>query len=414
MTEVYHVSDRALDHRGFRLLLAVIACTTLGSQCIVFLTGFQVAKLYPTEPLYIGYLGLVQAIPALSLALVGGHAADLLNRKHLLMATIAVQSLGAGILIWASLFAGENILMWIYPAMFLMGLARGFAAPTIPTLEATLVPPSATVQAATLATGVWQACAVGAPIIAGALIVQFGLFIAFVVTLVFLGLAAFFLVWIQPPERIFPTERGPILESIFEGVRFVFSTPIMWSSMALDLFAVLFGGAIAMLPLFAMHVLHTDPIGLSYLAASPMVGALLSSLVCTRYPPKKYAGPILLSSVFGFGICMIVFALSTNLLLSCAALFLSGLLDGISVVIRKSIMRLYSPDHMRGRVAAVASIFIGTSNEIGELESGVAAHYLGLTRSVWLGGVVTLMVVAAITVKSPQLRRLDLRTVLIK
>ncbi|MCY2976006.1 MAG: MFS transporter [Planctomycetota bacterium] len=408
MTEVYHVSNRALDYRGFRLLLAVIAFATLASQSIVFLTGYQVAKLYPTEPLYLGYLGLAQAIPALSLALVGGHAADLLNRKYLLMATLAVQTTCASLLLWASLFAGENLLWWIYPAMFLLGLARGFAAPTLPTLEATLVSPSATVQAATLATGVWQACAVSAPILAGFMIVRMGVPSAFAVTLVCFSLAAFCLLWIVPPKRVAPKTHEPILESIGEGIQFVFSTPVMWSSMALDLFAVLFGGAIAMLPLFAATVLHTDPIGLSYLAASPMVGALLSSIVCTCYPPKRYAGPTLLCSVFGFGICMIVFALSTSLLLSCVALFFSGLLDGISVVIRKSIMRLYSPDHMRGRVASVASIFIGASNEIGELESGIAAHYLGLTRSVWLGGVVTLMVVTAITFKSPQLRKLDL------
>jgi len=414
MTEVYHVSDRALDYRGFRLLLAVIAGTTLASQSIVFLTGFQVAKLYPTEPIYIGYLGLAQAIPALSLALVGGHAADSMNRKHLLMATIFVQGTCSMILIGASLFAGEHMLWWIYPAMFLLGIARGFAAPTFPTLEATLVPPTATVQAATMATGVWQACAVSAPMLAGFFIVQTGLTIAFAVTLVYFAIAAACLALIHTPKRIISTEHGPVWEGITEGIRFVFSTPVMWSSMALDLFAVLFGGAIAMLPLFAMNILHTGPIGLSCLAASPMIGALLSSLVCTVYPPKKYAGPTLLCSVFGFGICMIVFALSTSLLLSCIALFFSGLLDGVSVVIRKSIMRLYSPDHMRGRVAAVASIFIGTSNEIGELESGVAAHYFGLVRSVWLGGVVTLLVVAAITIKSPQLRRLDLRTALNK
>jgi MFS family permease len=292
--------------------------------------------------------------------------------------------------------------------MFLLGTARGFAAPTLPTLEATLVSPSATVQAATLATGVWQACAVSAPILAGYLIVKSGVPTAFGVALILLVLSAFCLAWIVAPKRETPPTHEPILESVSQGIRFVFSTPVMWSSMALDLFAVLFGGAIAMLPLFASTVLHTDPIGLSYLAASPMVGALLSSVFCTFFPPKKYAGPTLLCSVFGFGICMIVFALSTSLLLSCLALFMSGLLDGISVVIRKSIMRLYSPDHMRGRVAAVASIFIGASNEIGELESGVAAHYLGLTRSVWLGGVVTLFVVTAVTLKSPQLRRLDL------
>lgn len=411
MDAVYQPSDRALDYPEFRFLLGCIAATTLASQAIVFMVAYQIAQLYPTEPLYLGYLGLAQAMPALSLALIGGHLADSLDRRRLLMTTLGVQMIAAATLLAASLIAGHNILYWVYPAMFLLGLARGFAAPTLPSLEAELVPPSCAVQAATLGTGVWQACAVTGPLAAGFLIYYVGIPTAFLITLVLLCSAVVCLLRIKSRGAPLKERHEPLIESITGGVRYVFSTPIMWSSMALDLFAVLFGGAIAMLPLFAHHVLHIGPIELGFLNASPMVGALLSSVVCTKYPPKAKAGIILLSSVFGFGISIIVFALSTSFYLSCAALFISGLLDGISVVIRKSILRLYSPDHMRGRIAAVSSIFIGASNELGELESGVAAHYLGLARSVWIGGIVTLTVVTAIAIKSSELRKLDLRDV---
>jgi MFS family permease len=166
-----------------------------------------------------------------------------------------------------------------------------------------------------------------------------------------------------------------------------------------------------MLPLFAKHVLFVGPVGLGFLTAAPMLGALLCALVCIRFPPRGLAGRTLIICVFGFGVCMIVFALSTNFYLSGIALFFSGALDGVSVVIRKSILRLYSPDPMRGRIAAVNSIFIGASNELGELESGVAAHWLGLVPSVWMGGVATLVIAAGVAIFGTELRRFNMRAV---
>jgi MFS family permease len=180
--------------------------------------------------------------------------------------------------------------------------------------------------------------------------------------------------------------------------------------MALDLFAVLFGGAIAMLPMYADQILHTGPVGLGVLNASPMLGALVCAIACIRFPPRAHAGKILLVSIFGFGLCMIVFALSQSLILSVIALFLSGVLDGVSVVIRKSILRLYSPDGMRGRIAAVNSVFIGASNELGELESGLAAHWLGLVPSVFLGGIATLCIVVTVSLFGKEVRQFDMRT----
>ena len=247
------------------------------------------------------------------------------------------------------------------------------------------------------------------PLLAGALIEYTENYAPFIAALVFSALSIGFVTWIQPKSLPVRDRQEPFAESITAGWRFVMKRPILWHSMALDLFAVLFGGAVAMLPLYAKHILNTGAIGLGMLNASPMLGALVCSILCIRFPPRAHAGKILLASIFGFGICMMVFALSKSLLLSIVALFFSGMLDGISVVIRKSILRLASPEAMRGRIAAVNSVFIGASNELGELESGVAAHLLGLVPSVFLGGVATLVIVTAVALFGREVRSFDMR-----
>jgi MFS family permease len=196
--------------------------------------------------------------------------------------------------------------------------------------------------------------------------------------------------------------------SISIGVRYVFHHQVLVGSMALDLFAVLFGGAVALLPIFANDILKVGPSGLGLLAAAPSAGALLSMLWATRQPPVKNAGKILLGVVAGFGVSIILFALSRNLFLSLIALAASGLFDGVSIVIRETTLRLLSPEHLRGRIAAVNWVFIGSSNEIGAFESGMVASLLGTVPTVWLGGVVTLIVVGATALLAPQLRKLNL------
>ncbi len=388
--------------------MTAFGCTTFCTRILFFLVTYEVARLYPYDPLFLGMLGLVQAIPALSLAIIGGHAADRFNRRNLLLCTISIQVLGGVFLMVADRFAGGWLLGSVFAVMFLLGVARGFAEPAMPSLEAQIVPAKAAVSAATWGTLVWHAIAVIAPVVAGYVVNRFGTSTAFAVSLMFGMFSVITLTRIRSKATPRVQKDEPLLESLTAGWRFVASQRILWTAMALDLFAVLFGGAVAMLPLFAKQILHTDALGLGYLNAAPYLGALLTAVVCIRFPPRKNAGKILLVSVFGFGICIIVFALSTNIALSCAALFASGVLDGLSVVIRKSILRLYSPDHMRGRVAAVSSIFIGASNELGELESGVAAHYLGLVRSVWLGGIATLAVVTGVGYIGKELRAFDM------
>jgi hypothetical protein len=209
-----------------------------------------------------------------------------------------------------------------------------------------------------------------------------------------------------------PAPAAPADESVWEsvatGVRYVVGDQVLLGSMALDLFAVLFGGAIALLPVFARDILGVGKIGLGVLNAAPTTGALLSMLWCSRRPPVRHAGRNLFCAVAGFGVSMIVFALSRSFALSVAALIFSGIFDGVSVVIRRGILRLLSPNHLRGRIASVSMIFIGSSNELGAFESGITAALLGTARSVWMGGIVTLVVVAVSAALAPELRRLSL------
>lgn len=401
--------SQATDYPEFRWLLGAHGLATICTRILFFWAPYAIAKTYPDEPLYLGLLGLVQAIPALSLALLGGHLADFLDRRNLLRYSYGLQWL-CGLGMTASVFCdGWQKLAVIFVCMFFLGVARGFADPTMPSLEAQIVPRIAALSAATWTTIVWHACAVIAPLLAGALIQYIGSLAPFILAILCSSFSIALVSWIAPKPRIDQGPKEPFGQSITAGWRFVMQRRILWNAMALDLFAVLFGGAIAMLPLYADQILHTGPIGLGILNAAPMLGALICAVLCIRFPPRANAGKILLSSVFGFGLCMIVFALSRNLVLSVVALFFSGVLDGLSVVIRKSILRLYSPESMRGRIAAVNSVFIGASNELGELESGLAAHWLGLVPSVFLGGVATLCVVVGVALFGKEVRQFDMR-----
>jgi MFS family permease len=400
----------ATDYPEFRLLLGAHGCATICTRILFFWAPYAIAKAYPDEPLYLGLLGLVQAIPALSLALLGGHLADFLDRRNLLRYAYALQWLCALGMTASVVTEGWMKLAVIFVSMFFLGVARGFADPTMPSLEAQIVPRMAALSAATWTTIVWHACAVFAPLLAGVLIQYVGNTAPFVGAIICSSLSIALVSWIAPKPMPQRDPGEPFGQALTAGWRFVMQRRILWNSMVLDLFAVLFGGAIAMLPLYADQILHTGPIGLGLLNASPMLGALICAILCIRFPPRAHAGKILLGSVFGFGLCMIVFALSRNLTLSIIALFFSGVLDGVSVVIRKSILRLYSPEGMRGRIAAVNSVFIGASNELGELESGLAAHWLGLVPSVFLGGIATLCIVVGVALFGKDVRTFDMRS----
>jgi MFS family permease len=394
--------------RDFRRLLVANACATLASRALAVVVGYQVYAL-TKSPFALGYLGLIEAIPALSLALYGGHVADRHDRRSILRITLgALVACSATIAAITALTTGSMPLTALYAVVFIAGIARGFAEPAVSAWEAQIIPPALMVTASACFSSTWLTCAILGPVLGGAILATLGPIAAFGCFSMFFGLAWAAVSRMASYPVVPPPDGESIWQSIAEGVKYVATDQILVGSMALDLFAVLFGGAIAILPVFASDVLHVGPVELGFLNAAPNAGALITMLIATQHPPLRHAGRNLLGAVTGFGVSMIVFALSTNLWLSLAALIFAGICDGVSVVIRRSIVRLLSPVHLRGRIASVGMVFIGASNELGALESGLAAGWLGTVRSVLAGGVVTLVVVCITANRAPLLRGLRL------
>ncbi|MPY66591.1 MFS transporter [Deinococcus sp. SDU3-2] len=397
----------ALRFPEFRALLLSSTFSSLASRMLAVAIGYQVYEL-TRSPLALGLLGLVEAIPALGLALIGGHYADRLDRRAILLVTRLVFAACALGLALASRGADAGTVTLLYVLVFVAGVARGFGDPASSAFETRIVPASAFVNASAWLGSVGQATGIIGPALGGLLLATWSATGTYVL-IAGLTLTAWAALWrIAPKPQPAPPERESMAESIRGGLRFVRRDPVILGSMALDLFAVLFGGVVALLPVFASDILGVGPRGLGLLLAAPAVGALLVMLWATRHPPLRNSGRTLLLGVAGFGVSIIVFALSRDFAVSLVALFFTGVFDGVNMVIRKAILRLRTPDHLRGRVAAVSLVFIGSSNELGALESGVAASALGTVRSVWAGGVVTLLVVALVAWRVPALRSLHL------
>jgi MFS family permease len=391
----------------FRALLGARGLAALGMSAIATAVAFQVYEL-TGEPLALGLLGLVEAIPALGLMLVGGHIADRRDRRSIILVTGALLAVGALALAGLSLQPETLGLGGILAVVFLIGVAAGFERPALTAFEAQVIPIEYATQGASWTGSMWTGGAIIGPAAAGLAIAFVGIPATYLLLAVLMTVAVLLVTRIGRKPMPRPESGESVVESLSSGVRYVVRHQVLLASMALDLFAVFFGGAIALLPVFASDILAVGPIGLGVLRTAPSVGALLAMLISARVPPKRRAGPILLVCVAIFGISMIVFGLSTSFLLSLAALFVAGLADGVSVVIRIVIVRVESPEVMRGRIASVNHVFIGASNELGAFESGVAATLLGVVPSVIVGGLLTLGIVAAVTWLAPQLRRLDL------
>jgi MFS family permease len=391
----------------FRILLLESMFAALAGRALGVVLGFQIYTL-TKNPLSLGFLGLVEAIPALSLALFGGHVADRVDRRKIILITRAV---GVICMVTFALFSlspeGFGLLA-LYAVVFVAGIARGFGDPAASAFEAQVIPKAGFVRLSAVLSSVQAATSILGPALAGLAYATLGVTTTYVTIAFLLGLSWLCIASLSSKPVPIPDETENIWRSISEGVRYVFANQVLVGSMALDLIAVLFGGAVALLPVFANDILQVGAIGLGLLSASTSAGTLLVMLIATRYPPTRNAGRNLLLAVAGFGFSIILFAFSRNLYLSMFALALSGAFDGISMIIRSAIQRVMSPEHMRGRIAAVTWIFIGSSNEIGAFESGFAASLLGVVRSVWMGGLVTLGVVAGSAILAPQLRDLRL------
>lgn len=408
-----HDAFASLRIRDFRLFVGFRFFMTVAIQMQGLIIGWQVYEL-TRDPLSLGLVGLAEAVPFIAVALYAGHVADLHNRKRLILIFLLVLMAGTVLLFAFSLnlkrFYASFGLIPIFTVVGLTGIARTFIGPAATALSAQLVPRELYPNSSTWGSLTYHISAVTGPALGGLVYGFFGVKAAYGGILLF-TLLAIGLVSGIAGRPVFREDTDETLRHrLATGLRFVFKNQILLAAMSLDMFGVLFGGAVSMLPVFAADVLKVGPQGLGLLRAAPMAGAVLMSLFLAYRPPMHRTGRSLLLAVTGFGASIILFALSKNFYLSLGLLFLSGLFDNISVVIRWTIQPLVTPDEMRGRVASVNNIFVGSSNEIGSFESGVAAKIMGLVPSVVFGGGMTLLVVIATAVAAPRLRRLNLKS----
>jgi MFS family permease len=393
---------------NFRWFTASLLTMNLATQLQGVVVAWQVYAL-TQDPLSLGLIGLAEAIPFIGFALLAGHLADRRHRLRISRAAIAALLVCSVALLSYTLYPGllQRGRVWpVYVIIFLSGIARSFLQPARTALSAELVPRPLFPNAVTWRSSTWQLAAVLGPALGG-LLYGFGSATAAYsadVALMLVALFALARIRHAPPPP--PPSDDSVLQSLASGVRFVRSQPVILGALTLDLFSVLFGGAVALLPVFAAKILHVGPEGLGLLRAAPAAGAVAMSVLLAHRPPMRRAGRTLLVNVALFGVAMIGFGLSRNFFLSLGLLAASGMVDTVSVVVRSTLLQVLTPDHLLGRVSAVNAIFIGSSNEIGAFESGVAAKLLGTVPSVVLGGLATLGVVAAVVVRVPELRRL--------
>ncbi|WP_347050922.1 MFS transporter [Flavobacterium olei] len=405
---------QALRYREFNIFLLLRFAMVFAWSMQFIVIEWEVYSL-TKNPLSLGIIGLMEVIPAVSMALFAGHIVDQKEKKGLLVKCIlgfSVISFGLFLLTWPKIVGGfsPNVILYsIYALVFFGGLVRAFLGPTIFSLLSLIIPKKVYPNAATWSSSVWQIGAVMGPAIAGFSINWMGVHWSMCLVFGFSILSLIALSQISSKPIINPKIGESIKDSLTEGLTFVFNNKIVLGALSLDMIAVLFGGAVALLPVFAQDILKVGSEGFGILRAAPAVGAFITMLVSAYVPLYENAGKKLLVAIFVFGLSIILFGLSTSFWLSVFALFLSGLADGISVVIRQTILQLKTPDHMRGRVGAVNSIFVGSSNELGAFESGATAKLMGAVTSVVFGGSVTLLTVIFTALKSPTFRNLDLK-----
>jgi MFS family permease len=412
-----HDPYAALRHRDYRLLLSGTVLAGLGSEVQATAVGWEVFEKTGRNDM-IGYVGLVQVLPVLLFSLPAGQAADRYSRKALLVGALGLLVLASLGLAARSFFA-ESTIWLVYPCLVLAGVGRAFSAPARWSLVPAVVPSQHLANAVTWNSSGWQIAFAAGPSLGGLAIAYLGgppaaYLIAASCALVTAGLIAS----LRPQAPPRPIE-GRSLASLLAGAKFIWRTKLILATITLDLFAVLFGGAIALLPAFSKDVLRVGPVGFGWLRAAPALGAISLAVVLAHRPPLRRAGRTLLWAVGGFGAATIVFGLSQNFVLSFAMLAVTGALDNISVVVRGTLVQVLTPDAMRGRVSAVNAVFIDSSNRLGDFESGMTAQWFGRfappgaeprafgpVASVVFGGVCTIFVVLMVAARWPQVLRL--------
>lgn len=374
------------------------------------IVGWQIYAL-SKDVLDLGLIGLTEAIPFIAISLFSGHVADIFSRKKIILIATSCFLIITCFLLYCSIEQSIIVQRFgtlpIFIAIACTGIIRGFLSAAYPSFITQLVPRKLYANASTWNSTIWHIASIVGPSIAG-LIIAINYTTAYTIDLLFIVLAIVSFVFISNHPQPKKEKKESIFESIQAGIKFVFKNQLILGALSLDLFAVLFGGAVALLPAFADKILHAGAVELGFLRAAPAVGAVCMAFVIAYKPPTKNAGRNLFISVAAFGLSTVLFGLSTSFFWALFFLFLTGAFDNVSVVIRHTILQLSTPDEMRGRVSAVNGIFIGSSNEIGAFESGASARAFGLKPSIIMGGILTLLVVAITAKLSPKLRKLNI------
>jgi MFS family permease len=403
----------ALRFKEFNIFLFIRFILVFGWSVQFIIIEWEVYNL-TKDPLSLGLIGLAEVIPAVSMALFAGHIVDQKEKKKLFVYAIsAFLIVAVGYYFITSPYAYENfssnkILLGIYLLVFLGGFIRAFFGPIIFSLVALIVPKKVYPNAATWSSSTWQLAAVIGPAFAGFSIGWIGVHASMGIVLISIVVSLLSTVFIGKKPILNPKIGEPILQSLKAGLSFVYRSKAILVAITLDMVAVLFGGAIALLPIYAQDILNVGSEGFGILRAAPAVGSVLIMFASAYIPITKNAGKKLLIAIFGFGLSIIVFGVSSFFWLSVFALFIYGVTDGVSMIIRQTILQLKTPDEVRGRVASVNSIFIGSSNELGAFESGLAAKLIGTVPAVVFGGVMTILTVGFTAIKFPKFTKLDL------
>lgn len=403
-------SFKIIEFRWFLLMRLFIVLAWSVQFVLIEWEVYKITK----DPWSLGLIGLMEIIPAISLALYAGHVIDYSKKRKSLLICFSSLVVFASGMCWLLHpqtqldFKKDFILNGMYFLVFMGGVVRAFLIPSVFSLLGLIVPNKEKPNAAAWSSSTWQVSAVIGPAIVGFTIKSLGVYNSMLGVVICMLVAIIALLQIKEKPVLNEKKGEPITKSLKEGLHFVWNNKTILNAISLDMFAVLFGGAVALLPVFATDILKVGSEGFGVLRAAPAIGGLITMLLATYIPLNHQAGKKLLVSVFFFGICIIVFGVSTHFWISVVALFMSGVFDGVSVVIRQTILQLFTPDNMRGRVSSVNSIFVGSSNELGAFESGLTSRFMGAVNAVFFGGIMTLVVVITMAVKAPKFRNLDI------
>ncbi len=402
----------ALRVTQYRNLVTGRFMFVMSLRMITSVVGWWIYEL-TNDPLAIGLVGLSEFVPAFIMALYAGHVIDRSEKRNLMLRSIFVYLCVAGALLFlssgyiASHFKNNQIALCIYGLFVITGLIRSFVGPSFSTMIAGIVPRHLLQNAITWNQGAFLSASVTGHATGGFLIHFIGIHNTLIVVCSIMATSLLILAFLKKQPPLAKPAQQTTLQSMGEGLRFVFKTKEILGALSLDLFAVLFGGAVALVPIYARDILQVGSIGFGWLNAATDIGAIISVLTLTFIPMRRNQGRKLMYAVAGFGVCIIIFGLSKWFILSFLALVIAGIMDGVSVVTRGTIMQLKTPDHVRGRVMSVSSMFINSSNELGQFESGTMARLLGVIPSVVFGGCMTIGVVIVTWFKAPSLRKMQ-------